>query len=438
MITARPIGRWRLTAMVINCIIGSAIFGIPSEAIRAVGAQSALAMLVAALLMGIIILPIAEVASQFSEPGGLYLYARSTFGRFIGLQVGWFWLLAIVGGGAASANLFLTYLAQFMPAVEHGWSRLLALLILVAIPTVANYIGVVQGANLTVLFTIAKILPLVLIIGWGLIQPWPAHLIQQQAISAGVATWLKLLLILVYAFSGWEDALTPTGEVQQPHKNIPFALILGLLVCTVIYTLFQFVVFHIVGNSPTDRPVVETASRLLGSGAGSFVAVAVMLSTYGWISGAFLNAPRFPIALAQQGDCPALFGKINPRFQTPSIGILLYGAAVLLLAATGTFLWAIMLTAGSLTIFYAVTCAALIRLRHLRPDSRGFRLRFGRIYAVLGILISAALLSQLELRQLGLMTITALLAATNWLWARNTGKAVGRSGIQETKPASLR
>ncbi|MCU1293288.1 MAG: amino acid/polyamine/organocation transporter, superfamily [Bryobacterales bacterium] len=103
---ARPIGRWSMTALVINCIIGSAIFGVPSEAIRLVGSLSPLAMVVAALLMGIIILPVAEVASQFSQPGGMYLYARTAFGRFVGLQVGWFWMLAIVGGGAAGANLF--------------------------------------------------------------------------------------------------------------------------------------------------------------------------------------------------------------------------------------------------------------------------------------------------------------------------------------------
>ncbi len=122
---ARPIGRWRMAALVINCIIGSAIFGVPSEAIRLVGNSSPLAMLAAALLMGIIMLPIAEVASQFSEAGGVYLYARTAFGRFVGLQVGWFWLLAIIGGGAAGANLFLTYLAQFLPWVAHGWPALL-------------------------------------------------------------------------------------------------------------------------------------------------------------------------------------------------------------------------------------------------------------------------------------------------------------------------
>jgi len=414
---ARPIGRWKMTALIVNCIIGSAIFGVPSETIRMVGNMSPLAMIAAAFLMGIIILPVAEVASQFSEAGGMYLYARTAFGRFVGLQVGWFWLLAIVGGGAAGANLFLTYLAQFLPSAAHGWPRAAILLVVISIPTAANYLGVRQGANLSVLFTFAKALPLALVIGLGLFQATVPHH-AAQALPFPASAWPKLLLILLYAFSGWEDALVPSGEVQQPRRTIPFALTTGLLVCAVIYTLFQFVVLQTIGTDPTDRPVVETASALLGRGAGWFVAVAVMLSTYGWLSGAFLNAPRFPVALAHQGDCPAAFGKLHPRFRTPSIGILLYGATVLVLAVTGTFLWAIALTAGALTIFYAVTCAALIQLRGSRPNAQAFRLPFGRLFAVLGIAISAALLTQLELRQLSLMSITALLAAGNWLWAR--------------------
>ncbi len=94
-----------MAARVTNCVIGSAIYGISSEVIRLVGRASSLAMVIAALLMVTIMLPVAEVASQFSEPGGMYLYARTAFGRFVGLQIGWFWLLAIIGGGAAAANL---------------------------------------------------------------------------------------------------------------------------------------------------------------------------------------------------------------------------------------------------------------------------------------------------------------------------------------------
>src|SRR5512138_1529193 len=112
-----------MTGLVINTIIGSGIFGVPSELARLLGRASPLAMLAAAAAMSIIMACFAEVASQFSEAGGAYLYVRTAFGRFAGLQVGWFWFLAVVGGGAASANLFVNYLAELVPQAERGWIR---------------------------------------------------------------------------------------------------------------------------------------------------------------------------------------------------------------------------------------------------------------------------------------------------------------------------
>lgn len=409
-----------MTLLVINTIIGSAIYGVPSEIIRLVGRASPLAMLLAALAMAIIMLPIAEVASQFQEPGGMYLYARTAFGRFVGLQVGWFWLLAITGGGAAGANLFLNYLATFFPSVTHGWARIGALLLLIAIPTLANCWGVREGVTLSLFLTIIKMLPLGLVIALGLLHgDHGMHSLSFEAItSPGWHAWLTALLLLIYSYSGYEDALVPAGEVAQPRRTIPFALGAGLLVCALAYTLLQFVIVRTVGANPSDHPLVDTAAALIGHSAASFVAIAVMISTYGWISGALFNAPRFAVSLATQGDGPALLGKLHPRFGTPILGILFYAVAVSLLAATGTFLWAVALTAGAITIFYSATCAALIRLRRLQPDVPALRVPFGPVFAVIGMVISVVLLFQLEFREIALMSVTAVIAAANWWWAQ--------------------
>ena len=163
----RSIGRWAMTGLVINGIIGSGIFGVPGELTRLLGRASPLAMMFAALGMAIIMAVITEVASQFSDPGGPYLYVRTAFGRFFGLQIGWFWLLAIIGGAAANANLFVIYLAGFLPPVGRGWGRALAITVLIAVPTIANYWGARSGANLSNLLTIAKLLPLCLLIVIG-------------------------------------------------------------------------------------------------------------------------------------------------------------------------------------------------------------------------------------------------------------------------------
>ena len=149
MAFVRAIGRWSLTALVINSIIGASIFGLPSELIRLLGRASPIAMLVAALIMSAIVACMAEVGSQFEEAGGVYLYVRTAFGRFAGLQVGWFWLLASIGGGAASANLFVQYFATIWPAAQHSVVRIGIITTLIAIPTAANYVGVRSGAKLS-------------------------------------------------------------------------------------------------------------------------------------------------------------------------------------------------------------------------------------------------------------------------------------------------
>jgi amino acid transporter len=314
-------------------------------------------------------------------------------------------------------NLFLTYLDPFFPPITHGWPRLLAILLLVCVPTAANYVGVRQGALLSVVFTIAKLLPLTLVIGFGLFK-LPAAFVSAKLVTPEWAAWPKVLLILLYAFSGWEDALLPTGEIKEPHRTLPFALLTSLAVCAVVYSLFQFVVVRTVGTAPSSNSVADTVSVLFGARAVPLLSLSVMLSTFGWLSGAFLNAPRFPVALVEQGDAPEHLGRLHPKFGTPYAGVILYAVVVFVLASTGSFIWAIELTAGALTIFYSIGCLALFRFRKLDTNENIFRAPFGRSFATLGIVLSIALLTQLETRQLGLMSFTCLLAAANWFWAR--------------------
>src|SRR5580704_12891050 len=145
MAFVRSIGRWALTGLALNCIIGSGIFGLPGELNRLVGRASPLAMVFAALAMGCIMAAMAEVGSQFSEPGGPYLYARIVFGRFVGLQVGWFALLSTIAAVAANANIFVVYLAGFFPSAGHGALRVLILSAFLGFPATVNYLGARRG-----------------------------------------------------------------------------------------------------------------------------------------------------------------------------------------------------------------------------------------------------------------------------------------------------
>jgi basic amino acid/polyamine antiporter, APA family len=173
-----------------------------------------------------------------------------------------------------------------------------------------------------------------------------------------------------------------------------------------------------IGTRLTDRPLQETASALLGRGDATFVTITILISTYGWISAAMLYGPRLAYSLAAQGDFPSVFARLHPRFQTPAIAILFYALTGWVLAASGSFLWIVALSSGSIIILYAGVCASLIRLRKLRPSAEALRIPFGRLLSILAIAISLVLMTSLKRRELTLMSVTALFATANWLWAR--------------------
>jgi amino acid transporter len=182
--------------------------------------------------------------------------------------------------------------------------------------------------------------------------------------------------------------------------------------------LLQFIVVATIGTQNTDAPLTVTASVLLGRGGAVFVEIAALVSIYGWISASMLYAPRLAYSLSAQGDFPAVFARLHPQFHTPTAAILFYAVTGWALASSGTFLWLVALTSGTLMVLYAGVCASLIRLRMLRPKADAFRIPFAPVLSIVGIAIALALMTGLKRRELFLMGVTALIAAVNWLWAR--------------------
>ena len=416
----RAIGRWTMTALVINSIIGSAIFGIPSELTRLVGRASPIAMVVGGVATALIAVCLAELSSQFSEHGGIYLYVRTALGRFAGTQVAWFYLLSPVAAGAANASLFAIYLGGLFPWIGQGLQRVVLLGVLISIPTIANYVGVRSGAKLANTLTVAKLLPLALVIALGVARfGWHPQLIHTREITEpGVGAWLSALLLLIFAYSGFENALIPAGEVEHPRRTVPFGLAVGLVGCIVVYALVQFVTVATIGSIVTTRPVADMASVLMGPGGRIFATVAVMISTYGWLSGGILNVPRLACSLGAQGDAPASLGKLHPRFNTPSRAIVIYATLVWLLAATGAYLFLVAVNAGAVIVYYSLACAALIRLRRTRPRAPALRVPFGQVIAILAICIWLVALTRLHAREALLVGITAAVATAHWWCAK--------------------
>jgi basic amino acid/polyamine antiporter, APA family len=422
MSLVRSMGRWSLSALIVNTVIGSGVFGIPSEVNAIVGRASPIAMILAGLAMGMVMACFAEVASQFSGAGGAYLYTKTALGDFAGTQVAWFSLLAPVGACAASVNLFVSYLAGFIPSVHEGLPRILAMALLIGALTIANYVGVRSGTNLSNLFTIAKLLPLALLIVLGMwrFSQHPMMLPVGDVAQPGIRGWLDALLLLSFAYAGFETALIPAAEMKSPRQHIPFALATGLLTCIGVYALIQFVVVATIGTAKVDRPLAAVASQFIGNSGYVFITVAAMISIYGSVSAMVLATPRLTFSMAEQREFPSLFGAVHPRFKTPHLSIVIFGILTLLLAMTGSFRWLMTLASGAVIIIYSAVCISLIVLRRRNPTADAFRVPAGPVVAIACLIVAVILLSRFTIVEARLLGATALLATINFIAGRRS------------------
>jgi APA family basic amino acid/polyamine antiporter len=415
----RAIGRWSLTALVVNSIIGSGIFGLPSTVAGILGKFSPMAVLLAGVGMGIIFGCFAEVASHFQQAGGPYLYARAAFGRGMGIQMAWMLFLGQVAAPAANANLFVIYLAEFWPHARDPLPRALILTILVGVLTFINVRGVRAGTQVSNFFTAAKLVPLFAVIAMGLFvlhaHPAAASPASATPVPINTSQWLNAVLLLVFAYGGFETALAPMSEAKDPRRDAPFALFTALAVCTVIYALIQWVVVGVLPDAAHSlRPLADVARVAVGSFGAALVAVGALISFYGYLSAKILAMPRVTYALAEQGDFPQAFAAIHPRFHTPYVSILVFAALVWAFALTGDFKWNVTLSAVARLLYYAVCCAALPVLRRKQPADARFRLPAGNFFAGLAVLICAALLTQVDRSRSLIVAATIALALVNW------------------------
>lgn len=417
----RAIGRWSLVALVINSIIGSGIFGLPSQLAAVLGPLSPWAVLLAGALIGVIMASFGEVASHFTQAGGPYLYARVAFGRLMGIEMGWMLWLSQLSAPAANANLFVIYLREFWPKADTFWPRLLILSLLVGVLALVNYRGVRAGADVSNFFTVAKLLPLAIVIAAGLIYMWRGP--HQSTIPSPLphSGWLKAILVMIFAYGGFESALTPMSEARDPRRDVPFSLFTALACCTFIYTLIQWITVNVLPNaSASQRPLAEISRLAMGRPGAILVTIGALISFYGYLSAKILAVPRVTYALAEGGDFPRVFAATDPTFRTPYVSIFIFAALTWALALFGSFAWNLTLSAVARLTYYGVGCAALPVLRKKQPDTALFRLPGGPLFAIAGVLICAVLLTQVDLSKSLILIATVLIAFLNWLCVRKT------------------
>ena len=413
----RAIGRWSLIGLIVNLTIGAGIFGLPSAASAILGRESPIPYLIAAAGIGVIAACVAEVASRFSQAGGPYLYARAAFGRFVGLQTGWLLWLSRVSSAAAVANVFVDYLPGFWPQANSPANRLVILTILIGGLAIINVRGVSSGTRVSNVFTVAKLLPLLILVAGGLLfihqhgSPVPPITKSHPA-----GAWLNAVLLVVYAFTGFESALIPGEELKNAGRDIPRAIFVALPLVAIVYFLVQVVVVQMLPNSAQpDHPLSAAAVVFGGNTMAAIVAFGALLSTFGSLSANMIANPRLTFALAEQGDFPRWLGAIHSRYRTPYISIIVFAVLLWALALMGTFRWNATLSALSRLFAYGITCAALPILRKKLPKKESFHLRGGIALAALGIGFALVLLSRVGRAELVALAITAALSLLNWL-----------------------
>jgi basic amino acid/polyamine antiporter, APA family len=424
----RAMGRWTLTALVINSIIGSGIFGLPSVVAGYMGKQSPLAYLAAAAGIGVVIGCFAEVASQFGAAGGPYLYAREAFGRFIGIEIGWLLWLVRLTGAAAAADLFTNYLAEFWPAVQEPVARLSVLAVLIGSLAAVNVRGVKSGAAASNVFTVAKLGALILFAIAGGVFLLRAHPpipgVLQSGTSVPIRNWLEAVLVLLFAYGGFEGAVIPMAEAKDPRHDAPFALLVALVTVTLLFCAIQYVVVGVLpGAAVTDRPLAAAARQFAGTAGAALISAGALISVYGYLTAQMLHTPRLTFALGEKGDFPRFFARIHSKFHTPHISILAFAGIVWCLAAAGSFTWNVFLSSVGRLFIYGFTCAALPVLRRKYPDAHAYRLPAGNLFAVLGVLFVVLLASRMNRGEGIAILVTMSIAIANWLWARNGRRA---------------
>lgn len=420
---ARSLGLWGMWLLVVNGLVGAGIFGLAGGAAKLAGEHSLWIFLLCALLVLPILLCFAELASYFRGTGGPVRYVGSAFGPIAGFQAGWLYYLARVVSVAANSALLVDSIGYFWAEASTPLWRTLILAAICAGFTLLNIAGALQSIRTLGWLTFLKFGVLLLLVGAGMSNVltgaaqtdsgtahsvWPVAANTSLDLDFGAA-----VLLLVYAFVGFESAVVPAGESKNPQRDIPRALIMGLAMVTALYMLIQWVCMMTVPNIAMSKtPLLDVAAVLGGQPGAAILMVGVIGSVGANLLGAMFSTPRISYALAREGSLPGWFGQVHATYLTPANAILFFGAFAFLLAAFGSFIYLASATVLIRALLYALCCGAIPKLRpHFRHDS-SFILPGAYLIPILGLLSCGWLIWQVKLDA---VILTAVLLAIGLL-----------------------
>lgn len=414
------VGVRALALMIVSFTVGAGIFGMPALAARDLGAAAVLAYVVCAIIMGLIALCFAEAGSRVAGTGGLYAYATAAFGPMAGGMVG---MLLFTANGAfanaAVAALFANTVALLVPWFAAPFARAGLLVGMYCAFAWLNVRGARGGVAAVQATTVVKLMPLVLLVVAGAFFIHPENL--RWTVAPTFATVGRASTVLIFAFIGLEGGMSISGEVSNPARTVPRAILLGMLSVVALYLGVQLVAQGVLGEtlrSASTAPLADMAQVAFGTIGGTLVLIATVLSTLGYMAADTLATPRVLLALGTDGFLPKAVGAIDPVRQTPMIAIVCYSGLALMLALSGGFAVLAVVAASGTLAMYLICCLGV-----LRPRAKGvsgteapFIVPGGPTIPVLASLGILALLASLERTELlGLGAVLAVCAVPYWI-----------------------
>jgi len=417
----KGLGVFGATSVVAGTMIGTAIFVVPGIMLQQVGSPSMVLMVwVAAGVLSLFgALSYAELGAALPQAGGEFVYMHRAYGQLFGFLYGWTqFIIAKTASIAAIATGFVIYLAYFFPRLHetvwgaafhfggHGLVLHLTGLqigstLMVLLLSGLNILGVRRSGAVQTLFTASKLLVLAILIVLGLTYGHGSWQGFHPFFAAGghgglLAAFGVATVSALWAYDGWNNLSMVAGEVKNPQRNMPVALIAGALLVLIVYVLVNLAYFYVLPASQvlgTNTVASDTARHFLGNAGGAFIAVGVMISTFATLNGSILAGSRIPYATAREGLFPAGLGAVNPRFHTPAVSLVWQAIIAGLFTLTGGYQSLYTKAIFSEFLFYALCTAGVFVLRRREPGlPRPYRTWGYPLVPALFVILSVCLL----------------------------------------------
>lgn len=392
----RDIGFFGAAFLVLNSVIGAGIFALPGKVAVNAGLYSPWLFLVVGVLFISVVLTFAELASYYDRTGGPVLYAGDAFGPVAGFGTGWLIFLARVTAFAANANVMAAYIASLSDVFASDLARALIIALVTVGLTWANIHGVKDGVRTMSVFTVLKIVPLLLLVLLGL-----QHLSGTTLVPGGdlfIEDIGGTTLLLIYAYVGFETIGVTAGETSKAKRTVPAALVRTVILTGVLYFLIVLVFVAVIpADGYADATLVDVGRSLAGPAGALVITLAAVFSIGGNLAGSMLAAPRILFALAENSQLPAWFARIHETHATPRNAILVMGAMALVLGLSSNF---VSLAVGSSVVRllgYIICIAALPTIRRrggVEAREKAYRLPGGLIIPAIAMLVCLWLVMQ--------------------------------------------